>query len=131
MSKDADSNIVVRGNQRTIEYAIRTNGSMPAKEFIESLDESDQRKMAALFDRMAQHGNAPNPTQFKPVRGKIFEFKKHQIRVFCFRKDDRWILTNGYKKKRNKLDRAEVDRAERIMREHLEREVSQHKGRRT
>ena len=130
MSKDADSNIVVRGNQRTIEYAICADGSMPAKEFIESLDESDQRKMAALFDRMAQHGNAPNPTQFKPVRGKIFEFKKHQIRVFCFRKGDRWLLTNGYKKKKDKLDQGEVERAERIMHEHLEREAMKERERR-
>lgn len=130
MSKDADSNIVVRGNQRTIEYAIRTNGSMPAKEFIESLDDSDQRKMAALFDRMAQHGTVPNPKQFKFVRGKIFEFKKHRIRVFCFRKGDRWLLTNGYPKKKDKLDQGEIDKAERIMREHLEREAKKERERR-
>lgn len=130
MSKDADSNIVVRGNQRTIEYAIRTNGSMPAKKFIERLDESDQRKMAALFNRMAQHGDVPNPEQFKPVRGKIFEFKKHQIRVFCFRKGDRWLLTIGYKKKKDKLDQGEVERAERIMHEHLEREAMKERERR-
>ena len=130
MSKDADSSIVVYGNQRTIEYAIRTNGSMPAMEFVEGLSDSDQTKMAVLFDRMAQHGNAPNPKQFKPVRGKIFEFKKHQIRVFCFRKGDRWLLTNGYKKKRDRLDQGEVDRAERIMGEHLEREAKKERERR-
>ena len=130
MSRDADRPIVVRGSLRTIEYAVCANGSMPAKDFIESLDESGQRKMATLFDRMAKHGNAPNPKQFKPVRGKIFEFKKHQIRVFCFRKGDRWLLTNGYKKKTDKLDQGEIDRAERIMREHLEREEKKKKGRR-
>ena len=89
MSKDADSNIVVSGPWRTIEYAVCANGSMPAREFIEGLDESDQRKMATLFQRMAEHGNVPNREQFKPVRGKIFEFKKHRIRVFCFRESGR------------------------------------------
>ncbi len=104
MSKDADSNIVVRGNQRTIEYAICANGSMPAKEFVEGLSEPDQTKLLVLFRRMAEKGNVPNRQQFKPVEDKIFEFKKQQMRVFCFRKDDRWLLTNGYKKKRDKLE---------------------------
>lgn len=130
MSRDADRHIVVRGSLRTIEYAVCANGSMPAREFIEGMDESGQRKMATLFERMAKHGNVPNREQFKSVREKIFEFKKHQIRVFCFRKGDRWLLTNGYKKKKDKLDQGEIDRAERIMREHLEQEAKGKKGRR-
>lgn len=130
MSKDADSTIVVRGNQRTIEYAIRTNGSMPAKEFIEGLPVSDQMKIVVLFRRMAAHGNVPNKKQFKPVKGKIFEFKKHRIRVFCFRKENRWLLTNGYKKKKDRLDQNEIDRAERVMQEHLERKGREQKRRR-
>ena len=129
MSKDTDSSIVVRGNQRTIEYAICANGSMPAKEFIEGLSEPDQAKILVLFRRMAEKGNVPNREQFKLVEGKIFEFKKQQIRVFCFRKGDRWLLTNGYKKKRDKLDRSEIDRAQRIMQEHLEREEREQRGR--
>ena len=129
MSKDADSTIVVRGNLRTIEYAIRANGSMPAKEFIEGLSEPDQAKILVLFRRMAEKGDLPNREQFKLVKGKIFEFKKQQIRVFCFRKEERWLLTNGYKKKRDKLDRSEIDRAQRIMQEHLEREAREQRRR--
>lgn len=122
MRRDADRPIVVRGSLRTIEYAVCANGTMPAKDFIEGLNESDQWKMVTLFARMAEHGKVPNREQFKSVRGKIREFKKHQIRVFCFRKEDRWLLTNGYKKKKDKLDQGEINRAEWIMREHLERE---------
>jgi hypothetical protein len=129
MSRDADSTIVVRGNLRTIEYAIRANGSMPAKEFIEGLSVPDQAKILVLFRRMAEKGDVPNREQFKLVEGKIFEFKKQQIRVFCFRKENRWQLTNGYKKKRDKLDRSEIDRAQRIMQEHLEREAREQRGR--
>lgn len=129
MSKDADSTIVVRGNLRTIEYAIRANGSMPAKKFIEGLSVPDQAKILVLFRRMAEKGDVPNREQFKLVEGKIFEFKKQQIRVFCFRKENRWLLTNGYKKKRDKLDRSEIDRAQWIMQEHLEREAREQRGR--
>ena len=130
MRRDADRPIVVRGSLRTIEYAMRANRSTPARDFIEGLDESDQRKIAVLFRRMADKGNVPNREQFKCVRGRIFEFKKHQIRVFCFREGDCWLLTNGYKKKKDKLDRSEIDRAERVMQEHLEREEKGQKGRR-
>lgn len=122
--------VVHDGNLRTIEYAVRANGSMPAKVFIESLDESDQRKIAVLFRRMAEHGRVPNREQFKPVGGEIFEFKKHQVRVFCFRKENRWLLTNGYKKKTARLNQNEIARAERIMTEHLDREKPEGKGRR-
>lgn len=124
MSKEADSPIVVRGVTRTIEYAVCSNGSMPAKKFIEKeLSQGEQLKLLALFRRMADHGDVPNREQFKVVENPIFEFKKHQIRVFCFRKDNRWLLTNGYKKKRDRLDPGEIERAFRIMVEHLRREA--------
>lgn len=136
-SKDADKPrkdagkpevIVYRGSLRTVVYAVGANGSMPAKDFIENLDESDRRKIAVLFHRMGEAGKVPNRQQFKHVRGQIFEFKKHQVRVFCFRKDDRWLLTNGYKKKSDRLDQKEIARAERIMTEHLDREGPERKG---
>ena len=130
MSKDADNPIVVSGSFRTIEYAIAANGSMPAREFVENLSVAEKAKIAQLFRKMADLGKLPNREQFKSVRGGICEFKKHQIRVFCFRKGDRWLLTNGYKKKRDRLDQGEVDRAERIMGEHLEREAKKERERR-
>ena len=129
MSKEADRPaVVVRGTMRTIEYAICANGSMPAREFIEGLDDSDQRKLAVLLRRMAEHGSVPNREQFKHVQGKLFEFKKHQIRVFCFRHGDSWILTNGYKKKEDRLRPAKIRQAERIMGEHLARAQRGRKG---
>lgn len=120
MSKDADSPIVACGSLRTIEYAVRADGSMPAKEFVEGLDVADQMKLIALFCRMARKGSISNQLQFKKIRGPIFEFKKQQMRVFCFREGNRWLLTNGYKKKTQKLRPSEIDRAERVMQEHQE-----------
>jgi hypothetical protein len=57
------------------------------------------------------------------VPDRIFEFKRNQVRVFCFREAQSWFLTNGYKKKKDKLDPAEVARAERVMQEHSAREL--------
>ena len=129
MDKKADSLIVVRGVMRTIEYAVCSNGSMPAKEFIESLSISEQAALASLFRRMADHGSFRNQERFKFIRGKIFEIKRHQLRVFCFRRGNRWFLTNGYKKKRSRLDPNEIARAKRVMAEHLERKAEK-EGRR-
>jgi len=125
MSNNADRPVVVTGAVLTIEYAVCANGSMPAKEFIDGLDQSEQRKLAVLFQRMADQGQIRNPDQFKQVRDGIFEFKRHQVRVFCFREAQSWFLTNGYKKKKDKLDPVEVARAARVMQEHLTRQPRQ------
>ena len=127
MSKDADSNIVVRGNQRTIEYAICADGSMPAKEFVEGLDESEQRKLDTLFRRLAAMGKIFNKEQFKQVKGKIFGFKRYQTRVGCFQIGIRWVLTHGFIKKGDRWKKSDIERAERIMEEHLAREAAKKK----
>jgi hypothetical protein len=121
MSTDAEARLVVTGESRRIEYALASNGSTPAKDFVESLNDADKAKLLALFERMARTGSVPNREQFKQVEGEIFEFKKHQMRVFCFRDRNTWFLTNGYKKKRDRLDPSEVRKAQRMMAEHKER----------
>ena len=123
MSKDADRPvIVVRGTARAIEYAVCSDGSMPAKEFIEGLDDSDQRKLDTLFRRLSETGKIFNREQFKLVDGQIFEFKRYQVRVGCFQIGTRWLLTHGFIKKQDKWPKAELARANRIRTEHLERE---------
>ncbi|MFH0983410.1 MAG: type II toxin-antitoxin system RelE/ParE family toxin [Planctomycetota bacterium] len=95
---------------------------MPAKLFIEDLDEPDQRKLDTLFRRMADTGKIFNREQFKQVAGKIYEFKRFQVRVGCFQVGNRWILTHGFIKKGEQWPRSELERAERIMNEQLARE---------
>lgn len=127
MSKSVDSNIVVRGNQRTIEYAICADGSMPAKEFVDALAEGEQRRLDTLFRRMADTGKIFNEEQFKHEKGKIYGFKRYQIRIGCFQSEKRWILTHGFIKKDNRWPRSQIERAVRIMEEHLKREAARKK----
>lgn len=127
MSRDADLTIVVRGNMRTIEYALCANGSIPAKEFIEGLDESGQRRLDTLFRRMADMGRIFNRELFKQVEGKIYEFKRFQTRVGCFQIGTRWVLTHGFTKKGDRWKKSEIERAERIMEDHLAREAAEKK----
>lgn len=119
---DVDSPVVVRGTMRTIEYATCSNGSKPAKEFVENLNDSDLRKLMTLFRRMADTGKIFNREQFKQVEDKIFEFKRFQIRVGCFQLEHRWLLTHGFIKKGDRWPASELERAKRIREEHIERE---------
>ena len=122
MRKDADRPIVVRGSLRTIEYAVCANGAIPAKDFIESLGESELRQLDTLFHRMADTGKIHNRQQFKQVDGKVYGFKRYQTRVGCFQVGDRWRLTHGFIKKSDKWPKREIERAIRIMQEDLERD---------
>lgn len=118
-SEEADSLVVYKGAQRTIEYAVRSNGSVPAREFIESLDQSEQARMLALFTRLGDSGKITHKEQFKKLEGNIWEFKRHQVRVLCFQEGGRWILTHGFP--RRQMRQSEIERAEKIREEHLKR----------
>ncbi len=113
-------NVEVEGRWGTIKYAIRRNGKMPAKEFIESLDKADGRKINVLFKRMAETGRIFNKEKFSKLEGYIFEFKSYQVRALCFQKSNNWILTHGFIKKKGRTPRKEIKKAEDIMDEHLE-----------
>ncbi len=102
---------------------------MPAKEFIATLLPQERVSLVALLNHMAQEGRIWNRKQFKKVRGKIFEFKKGQVRLFAFQVGRTWFLTNGYKKKKDPLDPKEIDRAEDIREEHLARQKPNRGGR--
>ena len=125
-----DRPIVVRGCLRAIEYAVCANGSMPAREFIEGMVESERQRLGVLFRRMADTGEIHNPQQFKKIKDKIYEFKRYQTRLGCFQVGDRWRLTHGFIKKTDKWPKREIERATRIRKEDLERDdTTRSKGR--
>lgn len=124
MGKQVDNVIVARGKWGTVVCAVCSNGSIPAEGFLRELKDNkkgspDRAKMFALFKRMADVGTIRNKQQFKRVEGKIYEFKRHQVRVGCFQIGNSWVLTHGFIKKKDKWPRTEIDRAERIMKDHL------------
>lgn len=116
--------LVQAGSWGKVCYAKDKNDDMPAKEFVEGLKDSDKASLAVLFERMANTGQIHNREQFKKIEGDLFEFKRHQTRVGCFRDGNVWFLTHGFKKKRNKWKRSDVERGIRIMQEHRQRQAS-------
>ena len=116
--------VAYRGRRFLIEYAICTNGSCPAKEFFDSLLERDQAKLMALFVRMGDEGSIRNEEKFKRIEGtEYFAFKSFQTRVIsCFQPGRRLILLCGLGKKKDRYPPAEIERANRIFKEHKGRQ---------
>lgn len=122
-----DEQIVVKGPKRIVAYAIAANGTMPAKDFLEQQNCKDaptKTELAGLrhlFKLMADQGKITNSEQFKKERDAIFGFKKYQVRIAAFQDGEVWFLTHGFKKKRSKWPKGELDRADRIRDEHQTR----------
>ena len=118
--------LIVKGIVFSVEALVADQGSAPAEEFLESLSEKDQAKLAALFQRLADTGRIWNEQKFKHLEGTdgIFEFKSDDNRVLCFFFfGKRVILTHGFKKKQPKTPKGEIERALKLKTE-FERKIS-------
>ena len=104
-----------------IRFATAAGDECPAREFIDSLNDADKTKVAALLTRMANVGRIASSQKFRKESGEIYAFKSHQIRIACFRVDKVWFLTHGFIKKVDKWPQAELNRANRIRNEHIAR----------
>lgn len=87
---------------------------MPAKEYFDSSDRQVQVKLLALVKYIAEEGRLFDEKKFQSVdkKGKIYEFKPIAERFFSFfYEGKKIILTNGYRKKGQKVDPRELARA--------------------
>lgn len=109
------------GRKCNIDYAVRTNGSKPAKEFVESLNDRERLRFAAILQQLTETGIIANAEKLKKLRGRsdIWEFKSGKYRLFCFKSGRTWVLTNGFRKETNRTPTKYTDLAIRIMKEHL------------
>jgi len=114
--------VVPRGLARTIAYARDAAGRRPAREFLDGLPGPDRDRLVALFRYIATNGWLGSTRQFRKERGSIWSFKLPSgVRVAAFSSGRVWYLTHGFIKQRERWPRTELERAERIRREHLER----------
>lgn len=91
-------------------------------EFIEQLEQYEQAKLLSLLEHTADYGPLRNAEKFKKLEGEIWEFKSYQVRLLCFFDKGRIIITtHGFKKKRDKTPKREIEKAERMREEYLER----------
>lgn len=109
--------LITSGPAFRIEAFVSAQDGALAEEFLDSLSEKEQVRLAALFQRLADAGRIWNEQKFKHLEGtdSIFEFKADENRVLCFFfVGKRVILTHGFKKRQAKTPKGEIERAERL-----------------
>jgi Gp49-like protein DUF891 len=113
--------ILYTGNLHDVAFAQDASGCFPAKEFYQSLNQADKAKIMRICMRLADQGQLCNVLKFKHLGDGLFEIKSHQIRIFCFLDDRTWWLTDGVRKKRDRHQKSDIERARRIRSHHLGR----------
>ena len=94
-------------------YALEENGSCPLTEFLEQIDQVDADRILRCFDWTKQRGLMRNDERSKKLENGMFYFRtRGGVRVFYFSDAKILVCTNGYIKKKDKLDPREIKRAE-------------------
>ena len=112
--------VAARGTWGTVEWALDARRAMPAREFFLTLGASDQAKMLALFQRLAEAGQIWNREKFKGLGGKhgLWEFKSFQVRMLGdFRPNHRFLVAHGLIKKQDNLSPSDILIAMRVLAE--------------
>ena len=104
----------------------KADGTKPAKEFIDSLDEGLQAKMLRAIDRLMDYGPLLRRPYSAPLGDGIFElraqFGSDISRVlYFFIVNGCAVLTHGFIKKTQKTPPEEIERARRYRAEYLRR----------
>lgn len=116
--------IIYQGQKFQIEFYFTAAGEIPAKEYLEELSLEVKVKLAALVKYLAEHGKIFDITKFRMVNAtaKIFEFKPLSYRFFTFFcEGKKIIITNGYRKKSQKVSGRDLERAISIKKDYIDR----------
>lgn len=116
-----DEYIFYQGEKFQVEFYFTEKGELPAKEYFDSSEHQVKVKLLALVKYMAENGRLFDETKFRLVdkKEKIYEFKPMKERFFnFFTEGKRIILTNGYRKKSQKVDPKELRKAIHIKRDY-------------
>ena len=109
------------GGEFTVEYVELPNGRIPAREFLDALDDKAAARIDAFIDRLRIYGNRMQGKFVKKLTGDIFELRVNQFdrifRVLFFYQPGMLIvITSGFQKKTEQTPPGEITRAEQLKR---------------
>jgi phage-related protein len=117
------NNAIIRNvdGEFTIEYVELPNGKLPAREFVDSLDDKAAARIDAFIERLRVYGNRMQGKFVKKITDEIFELRVKQFdrifRVLFFYQPGRVIvITSGFQKKSQETPPSEIARAEQYKR---------------
>ena len=103
----------------TIQYVELPNGRMPAREFVDSLDDKAAAQIDAFIERLRVYGNRMQGKFVKKLTDNIFELRVKQFdrifRVLFFYQPGMLIvITSGFQKKTQETPPGEIIRAQQL-----------------
>ncbi len=103
----------------TIEYVELPNGRIPAREFVDSLDDKAAARIDAFIERLRIYGNRMQGKFVKKLTGDIFELRIKQFDrifrvLFFYQPGMRIVITSGFQKKTEQTPPGEVIRADQL-----------------
>jgi phage-related protein len=103
----------------TIGYVELPNGRVPAREFVDSLDDKAAARVDAFIERLRVYGNRMQGKFVKKLTDNIFELRVKQFdrifRVLFFYQPGMLIVvTSGFQKKTEQTPQGEITKAEQL-----------------
>jgi phage-related protein len=103
----------------SIAYVALPNGRVPAREFLDSLDDKAAARIDAFIERLRVYGNRMQGKFVKKLANDLFELRVKQFdrifRVLFFYQPGMLIvITSGFQKKTQETPTAEITRSEQL-----------------
>ncbi len=107
------------GGEFTIDYVELPNGRVPAREFVDGLDDKAAARIDAFIDRLRVYGNRMQGKFVKKLTDDIFELRVKQFDrifrvLFFYRPGMLIVITSGFQKKTEQTPPGEIARAEQL-----------------
>ncbi len=102
-----------------LEYVELPNGRIPAREFVDSLDDKGAARIDAFIERLRVYGNQMQGKFVTKLTAHIFELRIKQFdRIFrilyFYQPGTLLVITSGFQKKTEQTPPGEIARAERL-----------------
>jgi phage-related protein len=121
---DAKSSIIYRGDKFILEWYYDKNGKSVAYDYFMDSTEELQDKFLILVKKMGDFGKIYDITKFRNEGDGIYAFKPQPDRYLSFfTVGKRIIVTNGFRKKTDKLPKSEKDLALKYREDYIERKT--------
>ena len=109
-----------------IEFYQKEDGTVPAQEFLDSLDDKMAAKLYGMMDILAEYGNELRMPYSEHLEDGIFEVRakvgSNITRVlYFFYVGKNIVMTNGFVKKQQKTPKAQIELAKKYRKIFLER----------
>ncbi|MCL1992673.1 MAG: type II toxin-antitoxin system RelE/ParE family toxin [Spirochaetes bacterium] len=121
---DKDSCLIYNGSKFSVKWYYDKDGKSVAFDYFEKSAEEQQDKFLILVKKMGDFGKIYDITKFRSEGDGIYAFKPQPDRYLSFFTEGREIIvTNGFRKKTDKLPKNEKELAIRCRQDYLARKA--------